>query len=89
MIRFKTILLFLIAILITILLFLTYERDQHLLLKKQNSNFIIQIDSLQAENNVKFVQLNYLKKYFDSTNKKIPEPNGFAFISDSISNKTK
>lgn len=45
---------------------------------------LIQLDSLKAENKKLASQLQYLAAFYDSTKRKIPEPNGFAFIGDSI-----
>jgi len=50
----------------------------------QCNNCLIQLDSIKAENKKLASQLQYLAGFYDSTKRKIPEPNGFAFIGDSI-----
>ncbi len=79
----------LITVLIILLSFIGYAWKQNQLLQKKHSTAIIQIDSLQAENKMLNTQLSYLKRYYDSTRKKIPEPTGFAFITDSIAGQKK
>lgn len=54
------------------------------ILKGQCNNCLIQLDSLKAENKKLVSQIDYLAKFYDSTRNRIPEPNGFAFIGDSI-----
>lgn len=79
----------LIPAVILLLLYAFYTRKQCDEVKKQNSSYIITIDSLKAENKLLNNQVSYLMKYYDSTRKKIPQPQGFAFIADSIPNKGK
>ncbi len=59
------------------------------ILKGQRNNCLIQLDSLKAENKKLVSQLNYLAMFYDSTKKRIPEPTGFAFIADSVTNTEK
>lgn len=58
-------------------------------LKGQRNNCLIQVDSLKAENKKLVSQLDYLEMFYDSTKKTIPEPTGFAFIADSVTNAGK
>lgn len=79
----------LIPAVILLLLYAFYTRKQCDKVKKQNNSYIITIDSLKAENKLLNNQVSYLMKYYDSTRKKIPQPQGFAFIADSIPNTGK
>lgn len=58
-------------------------------LKVQRNSYLIQLDSLKAENVNVISQFKYLMKFYDSTKKRIPEPTGFAFIADSVTNTGK
>ncbi len=80
----KLIILLLIAVVIFLGFSLINTTNSNKEFKLQNSNFVIQIDSLKAENKLLTAQSDYLIQYFDSTRKKIPQLKGFAFIADSI-----
>lgn len=71
---------------ILLLLYAFYTGKKYAEVKKQSSGYIITIDSLKAENKLLNDQVSYLIRYYDSTRKKIPQPQGFAFIADSIPN---
>lgn len=79
----------LIPVFIILLSLIVYTWKQYEGLQNKHNTAIIQIDSLRAENKMLNTQLSYLKRYYDSTRKKIPEPIGFAFITDSISDQAK
>lgn len=57
-------------------------------LKSENQDFAIKVDSLEAENSIHISQMNYLVRFYDSSKKKIPQPRGVAFISDTVLNQT-
>jgi hypothetical protein len=76
----------LIPAVILLLVYAFHTGKKYAEVKKQNSGYIITIDSLKAENKLLNNQVTYLIKYYDSTRKKIPQPQGFAFIADSIPN---
>lgn len=85
----RTLAFVLIPVFIILLSLIVYSWKQKEWLQKKHDTAIIQIDSLRAENKMLNTQLSYLKRYYDSTRKKIPEPTGFAFITDSISDQGK
>ncbi|MDE3251830.1 MAG: hypothetical protein KGO92_03420 [Bacteroidota bacterium] len=85
----RTLVFVFIPVFIILLSFIVYAWKQNEQLQDKQNTAIIQIDSLRAENKMLNTQLSYLKRYYDSTRKKIPEPTGFAFITDSISDQGK
>jgi hypothetical protein len=85
----RTLAFVLIPVFIILLSFIVYSWKQNEWLQQKHNTAIIQIDSLRAENKMLNTKLSYLRRYYDSTRKKIPEPIGFAFITDSISDQGK
>ena len=82
--HFKSLAFFLIVVTAVLSVWIGANLKQYNTLIKQCNTYLIQLDSLKAENNKTTSQLKYLLKFFDSTKKRIPEPTGFAFIADSV-----
>ena len=85
----KLIIFLLLATVGLLFIWISSDKKKYNKLRKLNNNYAIQLDSLRAENRKAVSQLQYLEKYYDSTKKKIPEPKGFAFIGDSVTNPGK
>lgn len=86
MLHLKSLAFFLIVVIAFLSIWIGTNISQYNMLTKQCNSYIIQLDSLKAENSKTTSQLKYLLKFFDSTKKRIPEPTGFAFIADSVTN---
>lgn len=83
----KSLAFFLIVVIGFLCIWIGISIKQYNTLKNQCNSSVIQVDSLKAENIKVTSQLKYLLKFYDSTKKRIPEPTGFAFIADSVTNK--
>lgn len=89
MVHLKSLAFFLIVVIAFLSIWIGISIRECNMVENQRNNYLIQLDSLRAENSKVVSQLQYLEKYYDSSKKKIPEPNGFAFIGDSIPLSTK
>lgn len=78
--------LFVAALVLSALLF--REKAKLHTMQESRQEDQVRMDSLRAENKLLTTQLSYLIRYYDSTRRKIPQPQGIAYIGDSIMHTT-